>query len=147
MCFDGQQSTGTKLIGKVTPRECEDRCSAQQSCIGYASHFGNICYIVSDDETISPWTSQTHLSYTCYEKIVSPSYEQMWQGLCYEGQQKRGNPRFITPEACKHECSARSLCIGYASHPANICFITSDHETISSWTTQTYMSYTCYKKD
>ena len=61
--------------------------------------------------------------------------------------QQSGRPRFITPEECKDECSARPSCIGYASHPSNICFITYDHEMISSWTTQTYLSYTCYKKD
>ena len=144
-CFDGQQNTGTKLVGQITDEECKERCMGQESCIGYVYNPFNICYITSDHETISQWTSSTHLLYTCNEKFIAPRYEKLWQGMCYAGQLSTKRHR-KTPEQCRNECSGRTSCIGYVSHPGNICLFTEEDQTISPWTTQDYLSYTCYKK-
>jgi len=144
-CFDGQQNTGTKLVGQITDEECKERCMGQDSCIGYVYNPFDICYITSDHETISQWTSSTHLLYTCNEKFIAPRYEKQWQGMCYDGQLSTKRHR-KTPEQCRNECSGRTSCIGYVSHPGNICLFTEEDQTISPWTSQDYLSYTCYKK-
>ena len=145
-CFDGQQNTGTKLVGQITDEECKERCMGQESCIGYVYNPFDICYITSDHETISQWTSSTHLLYTCYEKFIAPRYEKQWQGMCFDGQRLSAKRHRKTPEQCRNECSGRTSCIGYVSHPGNICLFTEDGQTISPWTILDYLSYTCYKK-
>ena len=67
LCYDGQQSKA--YIPRVTPKQCQNKCSGQSTCIGYASHRNNLCILTFDDEKISQWTAQTYLAYTCYKKI------------------------------------------------------------------------------
>ena len=115
----------------------------QESCIGYVYNPFNICYITSDHETISQWTSSTHLLYTCNEKFIAPRYEKQWQGMCFDGKSSKGY--LMTPVQCRDECSGRSSCIGYVSPPGNTCrLFTDEDQTFSPWTTQNYLSYPCY---
>ena len=145
-CFDGQQNTGTKISGKTTPEECEKRCLGQDSCIAFVSHPSNICYITSDHEAISKWTTSSHLQYSCNEKIIATKYERQWKGLCYDGQQSKAYTPRVTPKQCQNKCSGETSCIGFASHPNNLCILTFKDETLSQWTAQNYLAYTCYKK-
>lgn len=69
LCYDGQQGE-IPMLSNVTPKDCENKCTSQSSCIGYASHPNNHCYITYKYRMMAPWSNKkSHQHFMCYEKI------------------------------------------------------------------------------
>ena len=73
LCFDGQQtrrkSDKSSARLQLNHKTCKDKCTSDVTCVAFASHPKNYCYLTFADKIISKWTAKSFAKYTCYKKL------------------------------------------------------------------------------
>ena len=69
LCYNDQQQIGQRLTN-VTLQECQEMCTLDPLCKGFASNPSNFCWLTSVNDVMSDENLSANTKAKCYAKIT-----------------------------------------------------------------------------
>ena len=69
LCYSDQQQMGQRLAN-MTLQECQEKCTLDPLCKGFASNPSNFCWLTSVNDVMSDENLSANTKAKCYSKIT-----------------------------------------------------------------------------